>query len=267
MAVNKFKFKIPRDGDKYINLPVEIKWDFLGQDDSINEFESDVIREVIGSIDDFEIGRFAHSPYSLDTKTNIKYDFHFFGGTDVNTSIDTNWEISYVTEGFAPQEVYYFNKPFTKSFFKLDFYDTNNATTQKNYFTIVIPVQQGSTENVSISPFKPNVDIKKPSFSLDYVGDKEGFFIYWLRNPEVINISDFYMTAKFFDAKLGVFVKMMNTPQSQIPSDKFVFDGSEYFYYRVNLNYNDKTYQIFNNLGIRVGTTSPIKWYEYVNPE
>jgi hypothetical protein len=267
MGANKFKFRIPRDGDKYINLPVEIKWDFLGQDDSVDKFEGEVVKEIIGSIDDYEVGRFAHQPYDTNTKTDIKYDFHFFSGTDINTSVDSEWVVSYIPEGFTPQEVYYFTKPFTKSFFKLDFYDTKNPISQKNYFTIIIPVQQGSTENVQMSPFKPNVDIKKPSYSLDYVGDKEGFFLYWLRNSDYLNIDTFYMTAKFFDAKLGVFVKMMNSPQSQIPSDKFVFEGSDYFYYDVNLDYVSKTYQVKNNLGSRVGTTTPIKWYEYVNPE
>ena len=268
MTVNKYKFKIPRDGDKYINVPVEIKWDFLGQDDSIDKFETEVIKEVIGSVDDFEVGRFSHLPYSLDTKTEINYDFYFFSGSDINSIIsDSDWEVSYIAEGFDPQQVYYFERPFTKSFFKLDFYDTKNPISQKNYFTIIIPVQQGGLESVQISPYKPNVNIKKPSYSLDYVGDKEGFFLYWLRDTEYLDINTFYMTAKFFDARLGVFVKMMNTPQSQIPSDRFVFEGSNYFYYDVDVDYNTKTYQVKNNSGSRVGTTIPIKWYEYVNPQ
>ena len=268
MTVNKYKFKIPKNGDKYINIPVEIKWDFLGQDDSIDKFETEVIKEVIGSVDDFEVGRYAHDSYGLNGETNVKYDFHFFNGGNINspTLSDSDWEVSYIAEGFVPQQVYYFEKPFTKSFFKLDFYDTKNPISQKNLFTVIIPVQQGGVENVQISQYKPNVDIKKPSYSLDYVGDKEGFFLYWLRNPEYLDISTFYMTAKFFDGRLGVFVKMMNTPQSQILS-KFVFEGSDYFYYDVNLDYDNKIYQVTNNVGNRVGTSTPIKWYEYVNPQ
>jgi hypothetical protein len=79
------------------------------------------------------------------------------------------------------------------------------------------------------------------------------------------------MTAKFFDARLGVFVKMTNTPQSLITSP-FTFNPENYFYYKVILDYNTKTYQIFDNnsnssnFGSRVGTSSSIKWYEYVNP-
>jgi hypothetical protein len=57
---------------------------------------------------------------------------------------------------------------------------------------------------------KNPVSIKKPYFVLDYVGDKEGFFIYWLKKRTFLDIKTFYMTAKFYDAKKGIFVKMMN---------------------------------------------------------
>ena len=77
------------------------------------------------------------------------------------------------------------------------------------------------------------------------------------------------MSAKFFDAKLGVYVKMTNIPQSTIPN-VFTFNGDNYFYYQVNLDYTTKTYEVYatSNLVQRVGTDNlPIKWYEYVNPE
>lgn len=263
--MTNFKFTLPNQ-DQYLNIPVEIKWDFYGQEDGITEYTESVLKDVIGVAEDFEVARFSHLPYNNNTKTDIKYDFHFFNNTDINTATSNDWVISYIPEGFTPQEVYYYSKPFTKSFFKLDFYDTNEPTTQTNYFTIIVPVQQGGSEVVSISPLTPNVKIRVPSFTLDFVGDKEGFFVYWLRNTQFLNIDTFYMTAKFFDGREGVFIKMMNTPQSNIPSNKFGFDGSKYFYYKLKLNYQTKTYQVFNNLDVRVGTTQPIKWYEYVNP-
>ena len=59
---------------------------------------------------------------------------------------------------------------------------------------------------------------------------------------------------------------MMKVPQSSplIPSE-FEFE-SKYFYYKVNLDYVNKTYEILDDLNVRVGTTSSIKWYEYINP-
>lgn len=291
---NKFKFTLPKGDDKYINLPVEIKWDFLGRTDAVDEYQQYAVDRVTGVPDDFEVLRFAHAPYSSNTKTDVKYDFYFFSvlepddngdlqptvppnpSLDITTAVASDWKISYIPEGFTTKEIYYYIKPFTKSFFKLDFYDTTSATTQTNYFSVIIPVQQGYTVTGLTSTFKPPVNIKIPSFKLDYVGDKEGFFLYWLRKKNFLNINSnssnttetFYMTAKFFDARLGIFVKMMTTPQvlPLVPS-LFQFKPENFFYYKVVLDYTDYTYKIFDNIsGGRIGDTSSIKWYEYINP-
>ena len=104
---------------------------------------------------------------------------------------------------------------------------------------------------------------------LDSIGnDKEGYYIYWLRSRKVIDINTFYMSAKFFDAITGVFKQMTNTVQTSLTPDKFNFDHSQYYYYKVDLDYNTKTYEVFStSTNLRVGdATTPIKWYEYVNP-
>jgi hypothetical protein len=282
---NKYTFTLPKGDDKYINIPIEIKWDFIGQDDAIEEYQQQVVEEIVGFPGDFEILRFVHDSYDNGTKTDIKYDFHFFGDNNGNppvnpstlvlTSTVNNWTKSYIPEGFLTTEIYYYVKPFTKSFFKLDFYDTKDAISQTNYFTVIIPVQQGFTVSGSVSSLLPQVQIKIPSFKLDYVGDKEGFFLYWLRKKDFLNINPnlsnttetFYMSAKFFDARLGIFVKMSTKPQIVInPFNPFQFNPDRHFYYKVVLDYPTYTYQIFDWQNVRVGTDSPIKWYEYVNP-
>jgi len=267
---NSYRFVIPNNNGKEINIPLEIKWDFYGRDDSIEVYEDDVIEEIIGTAKDFEISHFSHKNYLTPdnlSKTSIGYEFNFFSGTtiDIPTSVDSDWRSTYLFEGFTSIEVYSYSKPFTKSFFKLDFYDTNEPTSQEIKFTIIIPVQQGKTEVSSISSVLPDVNIRIPTYELDFVGDKEGFFIYWLRDKKMLNIDTFYMTAKFFSGRQGVFIRMMNRPQSTL-SNKFVFNGSDYFYYKVVLDYNDFTYSVFDTNDVRVGTNSPIKWYEYINP-
>lgn len=122
----------------------------------------------------------------------------------------------------------------------------------------------GATPVLTIAP--PNVDIKLPDFVLDYIGDKEGYFIYWLKNPTYINIDTLYMGAKFFNAKTGQFIRMTNTPQSEI-SQKFNFDKSKMFYRKVYLDINNYEYEIKNvENDVREGIGNPINWYEYVNP-
>ena len=58
MSVNKFTIRQDGIVDKQINIPVELKWDYLGLDMSIDEYETRIIDEVIGRGRDFEISRF-----------------------------------------------------------------------------------------------------------------------------------------------------------------------------------------------------------------
>jgi len=269
---NKYYLTLGPTG-KTINIPIEMKWDFGGREDSIELYEEDVIQEIIGEPNDFEVLRFEHESYEGGNpprlKSEIYYRFNFFIGNPATVSATTNantqlWTNSYL-QTFSSTEVYYNNKPFSKSFFKIDFYDTPNGTTQTNYFTLIIPTQQGRTQDALISPALPIQKIKKPEFFLDFVGDKEGFFIYWLRSRDFINLTTFYMSAKFFDARIGVFVPMVTVCQAELPI-KFNFNNPDYLYYRVELDYNKKTYKVFNNLG-RVGINRvPINWFQYVNP-
>jgi hypothetical protein len=273
MSVNKLTILRDELVDKQLTIPIQFTWDYIGQDQSIEAYETEVITEVIGVGRDFEVSRFAHSPLTGATNdpTDIKYEFYFYSGTSLDSP--SNWISDYRAEGFTTQEIYYYSNNYSNSFFKLDLYDNFDEKRQKNYVTIIIPTQQGLKMN-AIMQTTP-VTINKPFYILDYVGDKEGFFLYWLKKRTFLDINTFYMTAKFYDAKQGVFVKMMNMPQSSLSGNKYVFDKSQYFYYRVNLDYDKQEYQVFNmnpnqtiylNDGERAGTLEPIKWYEYVNP-
>lgn len=267
MRANKYTLRIS-DNDLEVPFTIEMNWDFLDRENDLQRYQQEVIEEVINQDKDFETARFAHKSYPIQLnipKTEINYQFYF--APTGATSANTIWVDSYLTEGFTPPEVYYLVNSFKKSFFKLDLYNTTGLTDQKAYLTIIIPTTQGLTENVPVGLV--NQDIKKPVFKLDYIGDKEGFFIYWLKKRDFINLDTFYMTAKFFDGKIGTFVKMMTVPQSTlIGQAKFNFPQELYFYYKVELDYNDFTYVVRDvNTNNRVGTiANPIKWYEYINP-
>ena len=274
MNVNKFQIKQGGVTNKQINIPVQLQWDYLGMDLSIDEYEVKMIEEVIGKGRDFEVSRFAHAPATGTTdNTEVNYEFYFYSGGSLNDQ--SNWRLDYQSEGFTPQEIYYYRNNFANSFFKLDFYDTPDEKKQTNYVTIILPTQQGLTMEAQMQ--RTLVNIKKPKFVLDYIGDKDGFFIYWLKKRNFLNIDTFYMSAKFYDAKVGQFKTMMtgrgsnpidltNGPQYNIVGNKYAFDNTQYFYYTVKLNYRTLTYEVLNTYGQRLGTNIPIKWYEYVNP-
>lgn len=261
--MNKFVIQQFGPTTKAVNIPIELKWDNLGQDMAIDQYQEKVVEEIIGEPKDFEINRFAHNTDSQTNKTEINYEFYFFSGGSMD--VESNWRIDYMSEGFTTREIYYYQNSFSNSFFKLDFYDTTDEKTQTNYVTIILPTQQGLTMNAKMQ--RTDVIIRKPKFVLDYVGDKEGFFFYWLKSRKFLDITKFYMSAKFFNAKTGQFHRMINSngPQSNL-GNKYTFNNSRFFYYEVNLNYNTQTYEVINTFGQRVGTTIPIKWYEYINP-
>lgn len=286
--VNKFRFTV-KENDTQINLPVEIDFDLLGRGDLVQQYEDDVLEQVINPIEDFETTRYSHKLWMTNnnvSKSSTTYKFFFFDRSiNVSNTVPSNSNLwvnsyNYVANSVYPnysgitftnKEMFYYANSFKRSFFKLDFYDSNQIENQRLYFTIIIPTQQGVVEEVNIgsTSVPRNVDIRTPDFNLDYTGDKEGYFIYWLKGREYIDINQFYMSAKFFNAKVGQFVRMTNRPQAEIPN-KFKFNKEEYFYYRVDLDVNNYEYEIFKTFGggNRVGTlTESINWYEYVNPQ
>jgi hypothetical protein len=269
MSVNKVKI-LQNQIEAYLNIPINMDWDFSGRDQAIEEYESQMVKEVLGLPLDFETVRFANNQYN-NGDTGVNYEFNFYNyqlPITASTVTTANWGSTYLNRGFSSEQIFYYRAPFTKSFFKLDFYDTPDEKTQKNYITIVIPVTQGEKQLIQVQSLTGSQLINKPTYILDYIGDKEGFFIYWLRDRDYIDLTRFYMSAKFFDGRQGVFVRMTNTPQTQMTPNKFLFNNANYFYYLVDLNYNNKTYEIKRTDNfVRVGDpNAPIKWYEYVNP-
>lgn len=109
-----------------------------------------------------------------------------------------------------------------------------------------------------IPPAQPP-NLSYPNFYLDHVGNQEGYYIYWYQDEKIINLKEFFMTAKFFDGSTGTFTRFTTIPQMQtkIPNDEL--------YYRVILDYPNKLYKITNTTD-----TIPIQqveWYEYNNPK
>lgn len=261
MVANNIQVNFRNQVDISIPIPIEQVWDFQGQQQAIETYEVSVLEQILNKDEDFEVTRFEHKIYN-STETSLNYEFFFW---DRNSTPGGEYLNSY-TPRFEVPQIYYYQKPFTKSFWKLDLYSSPSLRDQQVYITIILPVQQGFLELTKLNN-TTDVSIRKPKYSLNYIGDKEGFFIYWLKKRDFINLDEFYMTAKFFDGSTGQFTKMMNRPQNLVsnPTD---FPPDEYFYYRVKLDYLSQQFQMFEfPVSVLSGTLSnPIKWYEYVNP-
>ena len=78
MPVNSIKIAQNGFVDNQITIPVQLSWDYLGLDQSIDAYEDEVITQVIGVGRDFEVTRFAHSPLTgVTNATDIQYEFNF----------------------------------------------------------------------------------------------------------------------------------------------------------------------------------------------
>ena len=133
MNVNKVKI-LQNQLDSYINIPLNMDWDFSGRDQALVEYETEMINQVLGLPLNFETTRFSHNTF-LNGDSELNYEFYFYDyqtPITATTVTNANWGISYLNRGFSPDQVFYFQRPFVKSFFKLDFYDTPDEKCSKS---------------------------------------------------------------------------------------------------------------------------------------
>jgi hypothetical protein len=263
MIVNKYKI-LQNNIDEYkLVLPIQSDNFYLGLDQGVEIIENEVVEEIIGLPKNYEISRFSFlQPTFNKTNSSLNFKFRFF-----DTSVN-DWVLSYLPI-FDPIQIYYNTNAFSNSFFKLDFYDTNEKRNQKIIFTLIIPTQQGKTESSQIFPsWYPDegfVNLKTPNFELDYLQDREGYFIYFLSDPSIINITNFYVSFKFFDGNIGQFKTFLTSNPSSFTNNNF--DPNEYSFLKVELDYSNFTYKYKTLNNIEVGDiNSPITLYEYINP-
>jgi len=347
MDVNRIKI-LDSDLTKGIVVPIGMNWDFLDRESSILEEQENIIEQAIGQPINYELSRFSHDATGQGF-SRLTYRFNF------SPSIEGPWENSYLSK-FTDGQVRYASEAFNKSFFKLDFYNSMDPKTQRNYLTVILPTRMSTSINEStcfeyfftfsvsgrltytdccntekilnVSPGVPGqnptrricvkigtqaefryLDLDRdgllyiyyyitvdfpssssrysiseigpcicdtglpteestsrplvtPTIILDHTGNKEGFYLHWFEDETVTNITTFYMTAKFFNAATGQYIKFINEPQTSY-SNLYRIPNKD-FYYVVNLDYNAKTYQIISTQ--TDNPTDEITWAEYINP-
>lgn len=104
--------------------------------------------------------------------------------------------------------------------------------------------------------------IYRPQFTLDHVGNTEGYYLYWYEDPTLLNINQFFMRVKYFDAATGTYTTFTVNPQSSY-ANRYTVPNDD-FYVRVDLDYSGKVYELIDIATNNILTTNI--WYEYVNP-
>lgn len=120
----------------------------------------------------------------------------------------------------------------------------------------------GTVSNVTTTPISTAIESVSPIFILDHIGLRESYFIYWFKNPEIVNLDKLYMRAKFFDGKTGQFTTFTTKKQTDInPNNPYKIDNS-YYYQEVTFDFVNYLYDIIaDNKSLPV-----LQWYEYINP-
>jgi len=192
---------------------------------------------------------------AIDYSLNI--NFNFYNG--VNLASKLNWNSTYLTpsNNFLSDDIKFNKNNFNNSFFKLDYYDSPFSKSQKLYLTTILQASNGVKSG----------DIVIPTYLLDYTENTEGFFIYWLKDSDILNIDTFYVSATFFNGQTGKIKRMSNRCQAELPTnDKYNLNEIFDFYYKLNLNYGTHTYEYYDiNNGSQIGVKkNPMNWFEYI---
>jgi len=264
--------------DTDLNILLNTETDFqtnLGWEESLKEFETEVLNDIINPIENYETVRYIHKPYTSSgvTQTDIWFYFYFqSGGTYVQ---------DYTPQGISSQENENMLKQATESFFRLEFFKTP-GTVSGTTLTCEPPTRQNRklifAKNLSLPLgekmfYNPlNGYIHLPVFRGSNYSNKENMYFFWFQDESVLtetNLSGtttgntFFMTAKFYNAKEGTILDFANDSYG---TGHTITEQND-MYYQVDINKTDYSYQVYFYNGVvkceEVGLTNkPIMFFE-----
>ena len=195
--MHKIKLNINKLGDSQLNIKIPLGHNFIPVDTSEiaeNQFVDDEIASAINPTQDYEKMRF--KPFS--------------GVTEVIVQLMDSGSIqkTYDYYEYTNDDLKFRRNRFKNSFIKLNFYDTPLVTKQSLAFQMII-YNQLNEDQRDISGNLLDIASMPITYRLvDPItvrnGVSEGYYIYWLKNPEELYPNNFYMYATYNNAKDGV---------------------------------------------------------------
>lgn len=284
---------------KSLNIPISLdtRFDITGQEDLIEKFSDDVLQDIINPVKDYEVSKFIHD-YDSSGDNGLYIAASFID----STNNDQFWIDEYYPQGFDKEELVLFSKAVKNSFFKLDFFDTTSRERQKLQLTKIIPMYLSNyamfdIDKDGIPDYEDDmVDVDGDGIDDNTAGNDDfgdrfessrllkptqtGTYIVPnlysnnVKNNEISDLfvfkslstkpfNEFYMSCRFFNAKTGDVVRMTNDPL--IDSG---INPKKDFYYKVKLNRQKLTYEIYDYSdgveGDRVGDSddNPLMFYQ-----
>lgn len=244
---------------KEINLTISHDFNSkvdLGWEENFLEYEKDIIKKVINPLDNYEMDLYNFNPYSLNSQyliNDLHIKFFFFKSTYQN---------NFYNIGFLNKDIYTNSEYFTKSLFRIEYYKTENnvlptKTNRRLVSTKIINLNDGEFYLDSTL----NEMIYIPYYIASTNKNKSINNFYWFQDNSVLKNSNldyenFWITAKFFNAKDGIVYDFTNKiKQTEI-------DETNDIYFKMILNDN-YTYSILNFNDVSIGTKEqPLIFYQ-----
>lgn len=248
-----------------LNTEQDFKLD-LGWQDNMDQFEEEVIDQILNLPENYETIRYIHKSYTSINNVNqhdIWYYFYFLNSGSTYTN-----GLDYTLTGLTTRENSKQLRQSSKSFFRLDFYktpndETPNRTNRKLVFNKNISIPMG--ERYFYNPIQDYIFV--PVFTGNNYRNSENMYFYWFQTDSVLSDSNlssdvFWMTARYYNGKDGSIVDFTNTGLTMTQETIEERD----FYYKVVIDRTDYSYQVYNyngTTGSIVGKTgTPINFYE-----
>ena len=175
----------------------------LGWQDSLVQFEDEVLKDIINPADNYETVRYIHKPYTGSLgleQTDIWYQFFFLSGSTSTGSTPTYVQ-EYEAVGISTTENEFMLRQSTESFFRLEFYKTPGVISG-NTLTCEPPTNQNKrlvfSKNLTLplgEKFFYKGDtfgyyIHLPVFMGSNYKNKENMYLFWFEDETVLEESD-----------------------------------------------------------------------------
>jgi len=217
--------KIINNGkDKIIKIALTQPIDYLGYEESLDNFINETTNNNINDVDDSEKFKFKYLDSNKNNKINIY--FKYYSG---NT-----YDYNYKFIGFVEDDINFNKTSFKNSFYVIDVFDNYNTQIQNkvtsNYLTVL-----GNSIN--------------SNYIIDYTGNsKQLSYLYipvnFIENVVTGNTITLYVRLSFYNAKTGKLHLFYNS------ENEFLLTEEKY-YYKILLDKTNKSFKyIVNNIDI-----------------
>ena len=224
MFVNKYKIIRPLNDDSSvnINLPTSQLPGLAGQTEIIESKFVDVeVKKSINEIIDYEKAKFLPINNEKDIADDVTYIVNLYNDNKTYYST-TTW----ANADFVLEDIQSLKNSFTKTFLRLDFYDSDSNTKQNLLFFITLFPKRliGETEE---DPSKIKLEFKLGDSLKNRDKNGEGFFLYYFKDEVLPTVSkEIYMRASFLNAKTGEAHNLMST-DIELPINELIEPGEE----------------------------------------